>query len=294
MMDQASELRELVRRQARLGAETPDARARLVTVSGAKGGVGTTTVAVNLAIALAQQGCRTALVDADPDRGDAAVLCRLDEGCTVDDVLCSRCRVEEVIQSGPGGVHVLPGAWHTASRVDDASIVRRRLFEPLAELGERFDLVVIDAGNGANAIVKQAWRAADLVLLVATTELPSVMDAYASIKLLADDHVGAPIHSLVNMAGSPAVAFDVHARLDRACRRFLAMRLNSAGHISCDAAVVAAGNGGEPLVLAAPGSPAAAELRQLAGTVASALGVFRAKTRSESTKSRHEAAPAMV
>jgi flagellar biosynthesis protein FlhG len=270
MVDQANVLRQLVRQHARGGRDAPRARPRLITVSGGKGGVGTTTVAVNLAVALAQQGRRALLVDADPDRGDASVLCRIEERYTVDDILLARRAVDEAIQPGPGGIHVLPGARPREDRDASGNLVRRRLFEPLYDMGDRFEFVVIDAGNGSNRVVKQAWQAADLVLLVATPELPSVMDAYASIKLLAGE-VTAPIHTLVNMAVSPAVAYDVHGRLARACWRFLGMTIASAGHLATDREVVLAGNAGEPVALAVA-SQVAGEFRQLARTVATSAG----------------------
>ena len=75
MHDQADELRELVRRAALENSWVSTAVPRLIVVSGGKGGVGTTTVAVNLAVALAAQGHRTVLVDANLNRGGVGRLC---------------------------------------------------------------------------------------------------------------------------------------------------------------------------------------------------------------------------
>ncbi|HYW79988.1 MAG TPA: P-loop NTPase, partial [Thermoguttaceae bacterium] len=71
MRDQANHLRQLVRDCA---TQLPTAQSRpsLAVVSSGKGGVGTTTVAVNLAVEMAQKGLRTTLVDADPNAGDVA------------------------------------------------------------------------------------------------------------------------------------------------------------------------------------------------------------------------------
>ena len=67
------------------------------------------------------------------------------------------------------------------------------------------------------------------------------MDAYAAIKLLSGEDVTAPIHSLVNMAANPTVAYEVHGRLARACWRFLGITLASAGHLGVDPRIVAVG-----------------------------------------------------
>lgn len=67
--DQAKELRQLVRIDgARLAPQLPPPR--LILVAGGKGGVGTSTVALNLAVTLAQLGQRVVLVDADPAAAD--------------------------------------------------------------------------------------------------------------------------------------------------------------------------------------------------------------------------------
>ena len=70
MHDQANQLRKLVRQLA--GTEGPTAQRRpgIVVLSSGKGGVGTTTIAVRLAEALAEKGHSTVLVDADPRGGD--------------------------------------------------------------------------------------------------------------------------------------------------------------------------------------------------------------------------------
>ena len=72
MLDQASELRQLVMHAAVDDAPPGDGAPRLVALAGGKGGVGTTTVATNIAAALARQGQRVVLVDADLQRGDVA------------------------------------------------------------------------------------------------------------------------------------------------------------------------------------------------------------------------------
>src|SRR5580698_267253 len=78
MSDQANELRQLVLRAA-LHSPSAEQPPKLIVVTSGKGGVGTTTIAVNLAIALARDGRRTVLVDADLEQADAGRLCHLEE-----------------------------------------------------------------------------------------------------------------------------------------------------------------------------------------------------------------------
>lgn len=245
--------------------------AKLVVIAGGKGGVGTTTIALNLAVVLAQRGQRTALVDADPDGGNVATLCRLQERHTIADVLSARRTVRESLQEGPAGVRLLPGAWGLADLAECPPTAQQRLLAELQGLGAEADIIVVDVGDGSSRLVRRFWQAADAVLLVTTPELASIMDSYASIKVLAGDDDSMPVYCLVNMASGAAVAEDVQARLARACLRLLGIHLRALGHLADDPQVAMAGKAGEPFVLAAPGCPSARRIRRLAETLRARL-----------------------
>ena len=111
MVDQATELRKLVSQADRDPADEAGRVPRLLVLSGGKGGVGVTTLAVNLSVALSRRGNRVVLVDADLYRADVATLCGLEERGNVADVLSARRDIHEVLQRGPAGIQVVPGLW---------------------------------------------------------------------------------------------------------------------------------------------------------------------------------------
>jgi len=267
MEDQARQLRQLVCRQTAAPAPQRAAGPRLLVASGGKGGVGTTTVAANLAVALARQGYRLALVDADPHSGDLALRCRLPERETLADVLSGQKALRQALQPGPAGVLVLPGAAGLGDLADCSSAVQERFVQELQGLGDRADCIVIDAGSGMSRLVRRFWQAADLVLAVTSPELDSVMAVYGSIKALAagDDRI--PIGTLVTMAAA-AEAAGVHARLARACQRFLGLPLRSVGHVLSDAQIARDARAAALLVDTAANGPAGAQLERVAQTVA--------------------------
>jgi flagellar biosynthesis protein FlhG len=271
MLDQANDLRLLVRQTLPRWAPLAP-RPKLVVVAAGKGGVGTTTLAVNLAVTLAQQQGRTVLVDADPHAPDAAVLCRLADRATVADVLDSRRTVPEALQPGPGGIRVLPGAWDAGRAWQCPSAAEQQLVEQLRGLGGSAEFVVIDTGNSASGMARRLWQAARAVLLVTTTELASVMDTYALLKALmaGDDLV--PVQLVVNMARDGRAAKGVEARLGRTCRRFLGIQLGAMHWIPPAQEVARAAQQGEPFVLAAPRRLAAQGLRRLAEALAAGFG----------------------
>lgn len=271
MHDQAKDLRRLVRECTTADAAAPLRRPRLVVVTGGKGGVGTTTVAVNLAVAAARAGRPTILVDADPGGGDVAMLCGLQERYTLADVLSGRRTIAEVLQLGTGPIQVLPGVWGLERLSDYPPAAAGRLLGQLHALGTQTDWVVLDAGNGPHGMTGRLCRAADLVLAVTTAETPSILDTYGSIKAFATGEQPRRICGLVNRAGGAELAADVQRRLAEACRRFLAIRLRDAGQVPDDPQVAAAATAAEPLVISAPSSAAAGQIERLEQTVADLL-----------------------
>ena len=270
MYDQASELRELVRKGA-LPASAPKLhRPKLLVVSGGRAGVGTTTIAVNLAVVLAHRRRRTLLADAAPQGG--AVLSCVEEGDTPADAVPGRRTVGDALQPGPEGLKVLPAAWALGKDSEAPGAARERLVGELRGLGSEAEFVVVDAGNGVGPLVRQLWEAADMVLIVTTPEPASVMDAYASIKLLSSDRgavpaASLPIHTLVNKSPRRSIARQVHARLSQACLRFLGIEVEGVGFVADDPRVPAAGRARRPVVIRTPRCRSARGIRALGKTV---------------------------
>lgn len=266
MFDQANELRELVRREADRLQTSAKGRPEFLVVSGGRDGVGTTTVALSLAIEATRLGRRVLLVDADSNRGDVASICRLEERYTLADVLSARRSVGEAIQPGPAGIWVLPGGWMgNGDGLEEISAgqFRTRLTQPLKALDERFDLVVMDAGNGANRAVAERWQAADAVLLLTTTDQSSIMDAYAAVKQSGVKEASTPVHCLVNMSPDDETAANVFGRLEQSCRRFLGIRLQYAGHLADEPGIEEFISQGQIDMRAANNSPLAGRLTGL-------------------------------
>ncbi|MBN1588004.1 MAG: AAA family ATPase [Pirellulales bacterium] len=231
MIDQANELRQLIRQQTEQLTRAASTRPRIIAVTGGKGGVGTTTVATHLAIAMSRQSDRVLLVDADPDRADVATLCGLATDYDLADLVEARRTLDEVIAPGPNGILVLTGAGRAAATEPSTDRFHQRWIRAAREAEEPFDCVVVDTGNRSARSVKMLWEASDLVLLVTTIELPSIIDTYASIKTLAKRTSPPAIHTLINRVTETAVAYDAHGRLARAVWRFLGFHLDSAGHV---------------------------------------------------------------
>jgi flagellar biosynthesis protein FlhG len=281
MFDQASGLRRLVDETHAKAPATDHSRPRLVVVAGGKGGVGTTTIAVNLAVGLAGQGKRAVLADASLTGSDAAAFCRVPERHTVADVLAGRRAVAGTLQPGPGGIRILAGVCGSSDLWDCAASAHDRLIAQLRDLKEEADFVVVDGGNGPSRFARRLWQAADLVLLVTTTEPASVFNAYAAVKTLAAGDSLLPLMTLVNMAPHAATAEKIHNRVALACRRFLGVPCRAAGHIDKVSQLNGMRRQSEPFVLTAPRCAAARQIKQLARLVIGQGGAQNAVVRMQ-------------
>ncbi|MBI1303064.1 MAG: P-loop NTPase [Phycisphaera sp.] len=286
-LDQAERLRRLVTAPRGVAAEaqpsTPHAvsvspekarerarpvrLARAIAVSSGKGGVGKTNLAVNLAVALAAQGKRVALLDADLGLANADVLCGITPRATLEDVVTGDRSIDEVMVQAPGGFRLVPGASGVSRLADMGQLQRRIVLEQLMVLERSVDVLVVDtgAGIGANSM---AFAAAAHTILVATTPEPtSIADAYGAIKTLVARGCRDGIHLVVNMVEDEAEGVQVHARVDRVARAFLNARVAYAGAVPRDAAVPASVRRREPVLLAAPQAPASRAIRWIAAAM---------------------------
>ncbi len=233
MIDQAHRLRALVRESSENEAAPRTVTPRKLVVCGGKGGVGTTTLAVNLGVAIARQGVSTVLADVDMNRADVANLCGLEVRECICDVLAGNRTIHEVLHRGPAGIQVLPGSWSPRSVPDCSPPAQERLLRELDRLGRHAEVVVLDAGSGLNHVVKRYWKAADAVLLITTPESTAIMDTYAAIKVFASCLSASRVHVLVNRADK-ATCESVFERLQRACQHFLGIEIEHSGQLPSD------------------------------------------------------------
>jgi len=256
MADQAQRLREMV--------WAAKSTARVLAVSSGKGGVGKTSTSINLSIALAQQGARVALMDADLGLANVEVLMGLTSLHNIEHVIQGERRMRDILVKGPGGIRLIPGSSGLAQVADLTETGRRRLLDGIDELQAEFDYIIIDtmAGIGKNAVAFAG--AADEVLLVSTPEPSSIVDAYAMLKTLHRLREDAAIRLLVNMASSDAQARAVAMKLATVAKQYLGRNLSFLGYLPRDVHVQHAVMQSAPFILRYPDAPVSQAMAQLA------------------------------
>lgn len=268
MNDQASELRKLVLRAMRESRPEAGPAPRLMLFTSGQTGVGVTTIAVNLAVALAQQGGRIVLVDADSQGLGIAALCGVKIEESVADILVARRDIHEALCLGPAGIQLIPSLWRPGHEPEVSSMALERLVRQLTKLGRHADAVLVDVGNGAADLLRRLSQAADEVVVITTPDASSVMDSYARIKLTLSGRGPANLALLVNRCRDQRQCNDVFQRVDQSCQRFLGHGIELLAHVPEDLDVGRAAAIRTPVVLSRPHSAFAQAVQQTAIAVA--------------------------
>ncbi len=282
LRDQAERLRQLAQQAVRAesGANVATGaspapgssgrRSRVLAVTSGKGGVGKTSLSVNLAIALGQSGLDVALIDADLGLANIDLMLGVLPKYDLTSIMSGERTVREVLVDGPAGVKLLAGGSGTADLANLAPRELERVLGVLAEMDGMFDVYVIDTGAGIGRQVMTFVAAADEVLLVTTADPTAVADAYGLVKVLRASNGGswkATVRVVVTMAESDAESLAVFRRLDQVSKRFLGLPLHYLGCVEKDALVARAVREQRPFSLGQPHSRPARRVRELAGNL---------------------------
>jgi pilus assembly protein CpaE len=181
------EERRQMRRAGQLAGES--GRGTVIVVTGAKGGIGKSVAAVNLAVALRlETGQSVALIDADTQFGDAATLLDLNPEYTVAEVIrepgkFSRTGAAKYMTHHASGVDLL-----ATSRDEDPWLkcTDETWSQILDTVTQLYEFVVIDTSGSFDAFVRRAIDGASLTLMVTTGEVSSVRDSVAALRRLAN------------------------------------------------------------------------------------------------------------
>lgn len=223
----------------------------VVFVSG-KGGVGKTSVAVNLGIDLARRGSRTILVDADFGLANADVLLNVSATADIFDLLDPRRDVNDLLVAGPEGLNVLCGVSGLTRAGGPARFDAGDCIRALHRLRAEADVVLVDCGAGVSDALIALALCADRLVLTTTPEPTALTDAYATLKILHTRGFAAQVGVIVNMARTEKEAASAARRLARVSAQFLGLEVEDIGHVPFDRHVGAAVRSRVPVAVQYP------------------------------------------
>jgi flagellar biosynthesis protein FlhG len=235
-----------------------------VAVTGGKGGVGKTSVSVNLATACAAAGKRVMLLDGDLGLANVDVFLGLSPRYTLAHVLNGERTLEEVIVDTPQGFQIVPAASGVTAMANMGLAEHLGLVRAFSSIANQLDMLIVDTAAGLSHSVMQFSQAAQHVLVVICDEPASITDAYALVKVLSRNHGVRRFRVLANMTRSPGEGSALFEKFERVAARFLDVVLEYVGEIPEDSYMRRAIREQRPVAECFPSSPSGRAFKNLA------------------------------
>ena len=155
---------------------------RIINICSGKGGVGKTTVAANLGLALQALGKKVAVVDCNLTTSHLSLLFGFYKyPLTLNDFLKGEARMEDVVYTHPSGLRILPASLELEDLI---GVKTSNLKEKLKEVFQDFDFVLLDSAPGLGREALIALQACDEVLFIANPFITSLVDVVKCNQLI--------------------------------------------------------------------------------------------------------------
>ncbi len=182
-MDQAEQLRSIIKSNIQPKVH----KARVLTVTSGKGGVGKSNTSINLAIQLRKMGQRVVILDADFGLANIEIMFGLIPKYTLSDVIYKGKNIKDIITWGPMGVGFISGGSGITQLANLTTDAINYIVQSLSQLEDLADIIIIDTGAGISPAVMQFLIASSEILLVTTPEPTSITDSYSLLKSLSQN-----------------------------------------------------------------------------------------------------------
>ena len=195
-------------------------RARIITVSGGKGGVGKSFFAVNFAAALSLAGNKVLIFDADVNLSNVHLMTHINSNTRFDQFLKGEKKLKEIIEKGVGGIDVI----YTGNdlghliKLDQNEI--NLLHKSLFGLEMSYDYIIIDTAAGLDELNINLMLLADTVIMVTTPVITAMTDLYRVIKIVSERSPGKIFDIVINQVKEAGEAADTFRKIAAVISKF--------------------------------------------------------------------------
>lgn len=251
--DQAAGLRKLLSRST----------TQVITVIGARDGLGATSIVTNLAAAFTRAGKDVLVLDENVSHDNVANTLALRPRYDLLHAVHGDKTWQDVMLEVNGGISVLPvaRAMQALSRLD--RMQRDRLMNALLAAASDKDVVLVDAARDGHSVCA-SLSGDEPLLLVLNATATGITESYALLKQMATHNGRQAFDIVVNKVRDEREALAVFDNISQVARHHLQVQLEYMGFIPLDENMKRATQACRPVVEAFPSAPAALAMREVA------------------------------
>ena len=239
-------------------------KTRIITVTSGKGGVGKTSISLNLALQLASSGHQTCLFDADLGLANINILLGLNPEHTLEDVIENQYDLQDILIRDCQGIDIIAGSSGVEKMADLEPEQVDHLIQSLTKLDE-YDFLLFDTSAGiSNNVISFCLAAGELILII-TPEPTALTDAYSMLKVLSLNDFQGKVKVVVNKCKSVPAAKNVYMKFRDTVKKYISLKLILLGIVLEDNKVPEAVIKQEPFISVFPKSNASTCIKHLAG-----------------------------
>lgn len=270
VQDQAGNLRKMVSESGNKKITNTCKNAKVITVTGGKGGSGKSNFSANIAIALARQNKKVVIIDADLGLANIEILFGIIPKKNLLNLLNGENKIEDILVEGPLGIKFISGGSGLSELAELDRNGQMKIINAFIYLDNMFDYIIIDTGAGISSTVLNFIYASDSAIIVTTSEPTAITDAYSLLKIIKESNEkNLDISVVVNKTENNKEGKKSFDKLQLVTNKFLELDLKNLGYIHYDNNLVKAVKQQVPISILNPTSTYSLCIESIANNIIS-------------------------